>query len=306
MEIRKMTEAAVMSALFIVCSIFAISTGLLYTLYIDIIVPIFIAIIYLRCDFKFTILAMITCLVIIGLVIGDIGSAIFMSQSMLIGIMTGYIITKKSKILDDMFYLSIAACFIMVLIDVFLANLTGFSFMKDYKEMLRAVPISENAKEVMFYILIATLPLGTIIMTYFGSLFIGSRLKCLKEEGNEKFYILKNIRKYANYIHCSKYSIYGGLAYLFLLQIKNLIGYNINQVYLLTVTETIKYIIYYFLLRDAYAFLRIYTYQKTKSIKALNCMGMAFLGSLVLKFDISFWIISIISFIYIPKKLSLL
>lgn len=303
MEIRKMTEAAIMSALFIVCSIFAISTGFLYALYIDMIVPIFIAIIYLRCDFKFTILAMIICLLIIGLVIGDIGSAICMSQSMIIGIMCGYIINRKTKILDDMFYLSVVACFIMVMVDIIFSKFIGFSFIKDYKEMMGPLPLSDSAKSIMLYILVATLPLGTIIMTYFGSLFIADRTKCLKEEGKQKFYILKNIRKYANYIFCSKSTIYVGLAYLLILQIKDLIGIQINQVYILTVSETVKYIVYYFLIRDAYAYLRLYTYQKTKSIKALNLMGMAFLASLVLKFNISFWIISIIAFFYAPMKL---
>ena len=303
MEVRKLTEAAIMSALFIVCSVLAITTGLLYTLYIDMIVPIFIAIIYLRCDFKFTTLAMITCLVIVGLVIGDIGSAICMSQSMIIGIVCGYVINKKTKTLDDVFYMSIFACFIMVMIDILFSKLIGFSFIKDNKEMMNVLPISENAKETMVYILIATLPLGTIILTYFGSLFIGDRINCLNEEAKQKFYILKNMRKYANYIYCSKSTIYIGLVYLLILQVKDLIGYNISQIYLLTVTETIKYIVYYFLIRDAYAYLRIYTYQRTKSILAINLMGMAFLGSLVLKFNISFWIISIIAFFYAPMKL---
>ncbi|MBS6024957.1 MAG: DUF2232 domain-containing protein [Paeniclostridium sordellii] len=303
MEIRKMTEAAIMSALFVVCSIFAISTGFLYALYIDMIVPIFIAIIYLRCDFKFSALAMLICLVIIGLIMGDIASAICMTQSMIIGIMCGFIINKKTKMLDDLFYLSIISCFIMILVDVLFSNLIGFSIMKDYQEILAKVPLSESVKSSLVYILIATLPLGTIIMTYFGSLFIGSRIKCLKEVASQKFYILKNIRKYANYIFCSKFTVYIGLLYLLIIQIKDLAGVDITHVYLLTVTETIKYIIYYFLIRDAYAYIRLYTYQRTKSIKALNIVGMAFLGSLVLKFNISFWIISIISFFYVPRKL---
>ncbi|MCQ4697833.1 YybS family protein [Paeniclostridium sordellii] len=303
MEIRKMTEAAIMSALFVVYSIFAISTGFLYALYIDMIVPIFIAIIYLRCDFKFSALAMLICLVIIGLIMGDIASAICMTQSMIIGIMCGFIINKKTKMLDDLFYLSIISCFIMVLVDVLFSNLIGFSIMKDYQEILAKVPLSESVKSSLVYILIATLPLGTIIMTYFGSLFIGSRIKCLKEVASQKFYILKNIRKYANYIFCSKFTVYIGLLYLLIIQIKDLAGVDITHVYLLTVTETIKYIIYYFLIRDAYAYIRLYTYQRTKSIKALNIVGMAFLGSLVLKFNISFWIISIISFFYVPRKL---
>lgn len=303
METKKLTEAAVMSALFVVCSVFAVTTGFLYSLYLDIIVPIFIAIIYLRCDMKYTILAMITCLVIIGLVIGNIGSAIWMSQSMLIGFMCGFIIPKKTKMLDDVLCLSIFACFIMVLIDIYCSKLIGFSFIKDTKEMMKPLNLGESAENIIFYIMIAVLPLGTIIMTYIGSLFISDRLKCLKDNGKSKINIIKNIRKYGSYIFCSTKLIYISLVYLLIMQIKDLMGVSINQAYLLTITESIKYIMYYFIIRDAYAYIRIYTYQRTKSILMLNLMGLAFLGALILKFSISFWIISIIAFMYIPKKL---
>lgn len=303
METKKLTEAAIMSALFVVCSIFSITTGLLYSVYLDIIVPIFIAIIYLRCDMKYTILAVITCLVIIGLIIGDIGSAIWMSQSMLIGIMCGFVISKKTKVLDDIFCLSIFACFIMVLIDIYCSKLIGFSFIKDTKDMMKSLNLSESAENVLFYIMIAVLPLGTIIMTYIGSLFICDRLKCLKENGKNKIYILKNIRKYGSYIFCSIKLVYIALVYLIIMTIKDYLNINIEQVYILTITESIKYIIYYFIIRDAYAYIRIYTYKKTKSIMILNFMGVVFLGSLILNFNLSFWIISIIAFIYIPRRI---
>ncbi|MGL5753340.1 MAG: DUF2232 domain-containing protein, partial [Paraclostridium sp.] len=228
METRKLTEAAIMSSLFIVCSIFAVTTGLLYSLYIDIIVPIFIAIIYLRCDKKYTILAMITCLVIIGLVIGNIGSAIWMSQSMLIGIMCGYIIPKKTKFLDDVLCISIFTCFIMILIDICFENLIGFSFIKDTKEMIKPLNLGKSFEDVLFYIMLAVLPLGTVIMTYIGTLFIGDRLKCLKGMGKEKIYILKNIRKYGSYIFCSINLIYICLIYLLLMQIKDFMNIEIN------------------------------------------------------------------------------
>lgn len=305
METRKLTEAAIMSSLFIVCSIFAVTTGLLYSLYIDIIVPIFIAIIYLRCDKKYTILAMITCLVIIGLMIGNIGSAIWMSQSMLIGIMCGYIIPKKTKFLDDVLCISIFTCFIMILIDICFENLIGFSFIKDTKEMIKPLNLGKSFEDVLFYIMLAVLPLGTVIMTYIGTLFIGDRLKCLKGMGKEKIYILKNIRKYGSYIFCSINLIYICLIYLLLMQIKDFMNIEINQVYILTISETIKYIMYYFIIRDAYAYIRIYTYQKTKSILMLNLMGIVFLSSLVVNFNISFWIIAILGFIYIPRKFKL-
>ena len=304
MEIKKMVEASLLCALFIVCSIFAISTGLLYGVYIDIIVPIFIAIIFLRCDFKFSVLSIITCLLIVGLIMGNIGSAICMSQSMIIGILCGILINKNTKFFDDLFYLSIISGFIMIMIDISFSTLIGFSFIKDCKDIINSINVNFIFKEIGYYILVASLPLGTVIMTYFASLFLGDRLNSLGEFGKRKFYILKNFRKLSNYIFCSQYTIYFGLIYIFLMQIKNILGINLKYIYLITITETIKYIIYYFLIRDAYAYLRIFIYNKTKSMLLVNLVGIMTLLALVLKFKASFWIVSIFSFFYIPKKLN--
>ena len=303
MNTKKLTEASIMSALFIVCTIFAITTGLFYSLYIDSVIPIFIAIIYLRCDTKYTILAMITCLAIVGLVMGKIGSAIWMSQSMMIGFMCGYMIPKKSKILDDILCLSIFSCFIMVLIDIYCSKLIGFSFIKDTRDMMKPLNLNKYYSDIIFYIMIAVLPLGTTIMTYLGSLFIGDRIKSLKGSGKDKIYIIKNIRHFGSYIYCSMKLVYICLVYLLIMQIKNVLNINISQPYILTITESIKYIMYYFIIRDAYAYMRIYTYKKTKSILILNLLGIGFIGTLILDFNIGFWVIAILSFIYIPKKL---
>lgn len=306
MKTKKLTEASVMSALFIVCSIFAVTTGLFYSLYLDLIVPIFIAIICLRCDVKYTILSIITCLFIVALVMGKIGSAIWMSQSMIIGLICGFIIPKKSKILDDILCVSICSCFIMVLIDIYCSNIVGFSFIKDTKDMMKPLNLNNNYEEIIFYIMVAVLPLGTSIMTYIGSLFIGDRLKVLKGNAKNKIYIVKNIRQYGSHIYCSMKLVYIGLAYLFIMQTKNILNINIGQPYILTISECIKYIMYYFIIRDAYAYMRIYTYSKTKSIIILNLLGVLFIGGLVVNFTISFWIICILSFIYIPRKLNAL
>ena len=81
---KDMVEAAMLSALFVVLSVIAIGTGIGYSLYLDIMVPLIISLIYLKCGFKYTALSAITSLTIIILVIGDIGAGIWMSQSMIL------------------------------------------------------------------------------------------------------------------------------------------------------------------------------------------------------------------------------
>ncbi|NJA16930.1 DUF2232 domain-containing protein, partial [Clostridioides difficile] len=98
---KKLTEAALLSSLFIVVTIIAVSTGFGYAIYLDFIVPVFFCIICLKCDLKYTILSGITSLLIISLVLGNLGTAIWASQSVLLGIMCGYLINKPTMVMDD-------------------------------------------------------------------------------------------------------------------------------------------------------------------------------------------------------------
>lgn len=114
MNARKLTEAAMLSALFVVTSMMAIYTGIAYTLYLDMIVPLFICLTYMRLGSKYTLLSSITSLLIVTLAVGDIASAIWMSQGIIMGLICGYFIRKKGTIFDDFLYSSILGCFVMV------------------------------------------------------------------------------------------------------------------------------------------------------------------------------------------------
>ena len=103
-DTKKMTEAALMSALFVVGTIFFVSTGLGYTFYLDFIVPIFFVVICLKCDFKYSVLSGVTSLVIVGLVLGNIGTAIWASQSVILGIICGVLLQNNTTIMDDLVY----------------------------------------------------------------------------------------------------------------------------------------------------------------------------------------------------------
>ena len=83
----------------------------------------------------------------------------------MIGFMCGYMIPKKSKILDDILCLSIFSCFIMVLIDIYCSKLIGFSFIKDTRDMMKPLNLNKYYSDIIFYIMIEVLPLGTTIMT---------------------------------------------------------------------------------------------------------------------------------------------
>ncbi|MDD6793939.1 MAG: DUF2232 domain-containing protein, partial [Clostridiaceae bacterium] len=64
MNVKKLSEAAMISALVVIISVLAIGTGIGYTLYLDMIVPIIFCLVLLKCDIKYTLMSAITAILI--------------------------------------------------------------------------------------------------------------------------------------------------------------------------------------------------------------------------------------------------
>ena len=118
-SVKKLTEAAILSSLFIIVTIIAISTGIGYGLYLDFGVPIIFALIYFRCDLKYTFMCGISSVLLILFVLGNFAAALLVSQSFLLGLMCGYLICKSSEIFDDLYIGSILCVVFMVMVYIY-------------------------------------------------------------------------------------------------------------------------------------------------------------------------------------------
>ncbi|WP_196000345.1 DUF2232 domain-containing protein [Clostridium sp. 1001271B_151109_B4] len=279
MKTKKLTEAAMLSALFVVSSMVAIYTGIAYTLYLDMIVPLFICLIFMRLDFKYTLLSSITSLLIVTFAVGDVASAIWMSQGIIMGLICGYFIRKKGTIFDDLFYSAILGTFVMVLIDIYFSKLTGYSFMKEFDSYKEMFPLTGEYMEIAFNISVATMPIGTILISYIGALFIGKKLRILNENCNEKYMIIKNFKKYGSYICCSKDTYYFGIVYLILIEILKLTGFEFKFVYFKTVIMAIRVVVIYFVLKDSFTFVirGLSTKVKSNGVSQLIWLGVIYM-----------------------------
>ncbi|WP_454052363.1 hypothetical protein [Clostridium sp. Marseille-Q7071] len=287
---KDMVEAAMLSALFVVLSVIAIGTGIGYSLYLDILVPLIISLIYLKCGFKYTALSAITSLTIIILGIGNIGAGIWMSQSMILGLMCSIFIEKDGQIIDDMGYCSIFACILMIFIDIYFSKLIGYSFIKEFEGYANSWSFKYIKPQVILYVLIACVPAGTVVVTYLGTLVLGNKLKLLNEYGNEKFKLIKNYRKVGYYMCCSKNIIIMAIAYLASLEVLNLLNYHIKIAYIRVIAISIKYTLLYVVLKDANSFIGKYVYMKTKSRTFFRIVNLSTLILLITKFKITSWI----------------
>lgn len=295
MNTKKLTEAAMLSALFVVTSMMAIYTGVAYTLYLDMVVPLFICLIYMRLDIKYTLLSSITSLLIVMLAIGDVASAIWMSQGIIMGLICGYFIRKKGTIFDDFFYSSILGCFVMVLIDIYFSKLTGYSFMREFDSYRDMFPLGEEYIQIVFNIFVATIPISTILIVYIGALFIGKKLNILNKYSNEKYLIIKDFRRYGSYICCSKKTYLFGIVYLVLFEGLKYLGFNFNFVYFKTVVMAIRVVIIYFVLKDSFSFVIRGVASKLNSKGTAQLIWLISLYMLLLNFKFTFIILVILS-----------
>ena len=94
---KNLTLASILTSLCVVITIFALSTGIGYGLYLDFAIPIFFAIVYLKCGGKYSILSGIVSVLLVFIVVGDLTGALFMSQSFLLGIVCAYFMDKDRR-----------------------------------------------------------------------------------------------------------------------------------------------------------------------------------------------------------------
>ena len=293
MNTKKLTESAMLSALFVVSSMIAIYTGIAYTLYLDMVVPLFVCLIYMRLDLRHTLLSSITSLLIVTFAIGDVASAIWMSQGILIGLICGYFITKKETIFDDLFYSAILGTFIMVLIDIYFSKLTGYSFMKEFDSYRDLFPLGSEYMAMAFNIFVAMMPMSTILIVYVGALLIGKKLMILNENCTEKYMIIKNFKRYGSYICCSKKTYYFGIIYLILTELINLTGFEFKFVYFKTVIMAIRVIVIYFVLKDSFTFVIRGIFSKIKSNGMAQLIWLGAIYMLLIDFKSTFIILVI-------------
>ena len=293
MNTKKLTESAMLSALFVVSSMIAIYTGIAYTLYLDMVVPLFVCLIYMRLDLRHTLLSSITSLLIVTFAIGDVASAIWMSQGILMGLICGYFIRKKETIFDDLFYSAILGTFIMVLIDIYFSKLTGYSFMKEFDSYRDLFPLGSEYMAMAFNIFVAMMPMSTILIVYVGALLIGKKLMILNENCTEKYMIIKNFKRYGSYICCSKKTYYFGIIYLILTELINLTGFEVKFVYFKTVIMAIRVIVIYFVLKDSFTFVIRGIFSKIKSNGMAQLIWLGAIYMLLIDFKSTFIILVI-------------
>lgn len=259
METEKLTRSAILSAMLIMLSIIFIGTGIGGQIYLDFIVPVVIVIIYLRCGFKWAMLASINTLLVIALGLGRITAGVWMIQSIMLGLLAGYFIRRKSQVMDDLLLASVAGCVIMLFMDYFLRILTGVSLL-DSVDFLGFTGYKE-LEEIVYYLGIASVPIGTMVIVYVCSLMAAKRLGIIDEQIKAKHKIITNFFKYRPYMYCSRKYVLIGVIYLIAVSV-----IPMSQIaYVKAFLTSTKYILLYFIVSDCWGIVSQWCYIKTRS-----------------------------------------
>ena len=304
-SVKKLTEAAILSSAFIIITMIALSTGIGYGLYLDFGVPIIFALIYFRCEFKYTLMCGVSSVVLILFVMGNFAAAILVSQSFLIGILCGYLISRSSQFFDDLYLGAVAGVVFMVLVDIYARNIVGYSFMQEFNGYIKYFKGNPEFAQVnfqlMYYLLIAIFPFGMVFSIYILALMCGKRLRILNENGKRKYFMMRSLRSYGSFMIIRKQAFYISLVYIALVEILNIKGISLGNVYLKTIVNCVQYLSYYFVFRDCHVIIGNFINIKFKK-RSFNLLYFAITMTLLLSvFRITVLVYSIIA-IFMDKK----
>ncbi|MGO0862463.1 DUF2232 domain-containing protein, partial [Clostridioides difficile] len=172
------------------------------------------------------------------------------SQSVLLGIICGYLINKSSTIMDDLVYGSMLGVIIMVFIDIYASALIGYSFMREFHGYSKLIYFNGYADSI-YYLMIALFPFGMVFCIYILSLIMGHKLHILNSNSLKKLLVFKNFRFLNQFLCCSKKAFYMCVFYLAVFETINILNIKTEIVYLKTIFISIGYLCMYFVIRDS-------------------------------------------------------
>lgn len=224
METKKITEGGILSAIQIVLGLILIPTGIGYSFYVEMILPITMALMFLRCGYKHSMIAGLNTLFMLAFGFGNIALGIYAFQALGIGFLTGYIVEKNQSLQDDLMIESLIGCLFVLVLDWLTAGILGYSLLDDdgITDMVLGIMPEANQSiiQIIYYLSIASVPVVSVWLTYIGTLILGYRLGLRKKPIREKYYFIKYYKELVPFAYqgkqCVWYALLGILIDLFL------------------------------------------------------------------------------------------
>lgn len=279
LDTKKMITGALLSALQIVLGLTCMATGVGYGLYLQLLAPILMTLVHLKCGLKIGLLASCNTISITFICLGDGVMAVYLVQALFFGMICGEIIQRESSIMEDLLIASLLGSCMLLILDRLTASLIGTSLL-DKDNSLFGGLLTGSIAEVWFYITIAAVPIATVLFTYIGSLILGKRLGLLNQKAYQKYKMLRFYPYLARYMYYSKKESF--LATVGIL-VSFLLSQWVNRPYLKAWLMTTCIILLYFTLQDALKLVGegVYQWIGKKLIGVQLVQLLCFIGFLV-------------------------
>lgn len=246
------------AALLVVIGMCMLMTGPGYWLYLDIIAPIVITLIDLKCGSKVSFLTAISSLCLVFLVQGSILSSVYLVQAFVYGGICGWLLKRQLSFMEDMLLGSLAGLLMALGFDRVIMVMTHVSLLEDIPAFFAGV-LPMTQMQVFYYFAIASVPIVSVLMVYFGSLVMGHYLHLLNAKQCEKYKQFRYYRYLAPWIYYPAHtvmisSLVGG-SFLWL-------GTYFDKGYVKAIFICSTTIIGYFVLQDCWKLLTSYSYSR--------------------------------------------
>lgn len=264
-DLKCMAEAAVLSAASVCLNIILIGSGLGSFGYIDFIIPIITVLIMMKCNnLRYSILSSAVTLIITIFTIGNVVTGLYIFQSMLTGFIVGIVLNmKKNSYVDDIIISAFFSCILMIIFDINFSNILGVSILKQSSELLEMFPLQGEIRNVFYYYAIISVPLGTTIVTYIASIFLGRKINILNSAVKAKIQEFLNYKKTMSYILCSPIYFNISAVLIFIFEVLGIISTEIENIFYLNIfINSLKYILLFCLFIDSIRFISIFLRQR--------------------------------------------
>lgn len=296
-SIKPMIESSILSSIFIVLTILSTSIGLGFLGYYDYFVPTFFAIIFLRCGNKYASMGAVLSILIIFFILGNPMSPLLVAQGAILGLFTGFVLTKLDNIGDELVFTVIIALVGLLVFDLLIRMFTNISIISNMdefsKSMREAVDqsmnlvgsmysaeqlelvkanfeyfLQEKKLEQIMYMSLALLSFGSGFIVYFLSIIISKKLKIGIRGKEYKQVIVGRMKLFGRMIYSTSKMYYFMLIYVALAELLKSSNIEIGIDYLRAVIYGIEYIFMLFSFKDSMVIienLRLIKYGKKKA-----------------------------------------
>lgn len=279
-NIKAMIEASILTSIFIVITLISNLLGIGFLGYYDFLVPVFFAVIYIKTGWKYSSLSVIASSIVLLFILGNPISSIMVIQGAILGISTGFILSRFDCIGDEIIFVSIISLFTLFIFDFILRTFTNISivsnfseFSKDMSQIIdksisminsnggndKAISILENYRAMIgsnmikqtFYFVFGLTSVGSGIIVYFLTLISVKKLKISIPGHSYKLNMIGSMKKNIRFVLSSRKMFIIMIVYVLFAEILKFIKFKTGIEYIDGIIFSLEYIFTIFTFKDS-------------------------------------------------------